>query len=212
MNNTTSTLSFLIIPKAEILATADYNLTASMYRKQEVMSNSKWEMVELGEVIKINFGQRITKSKSMGDIYPVYGGGGESFRTDNFNRENEIVIARFAMGENNVRYVECKIWMMDSGGTFEIVNEKKHLVSKKYVGISLLNMQEKILNCARGNAQKNLNNEQFYKLKIPLPPLSVQEEIVREIEGNQKMIDENKKLFSIFEGKIKEKIYKVFKG
>ena len=168
-------------------------------------------MVELGEVIKINFGQRITKSKSMGDIYPVYGGGGESFRTDNFNRENENVIARFAMGENNVRYVECKIWMMDSGGTFEIVNEKKHLVSKKYVGISLLNMQEKILNCARGNAQKNLNNEQFYKLKIPLPPLSVQEEIVREIEGNQKMIDENKKLISIFEGKIKETINKIYK-
>ena len=49
MNNTTSTLSYLIIPKAEILATADYNLTASRYRKQEVMHSSKWEMVELGE-------------------------------------------------------------------------------------------------------------------------------------------------------------------
>ena len=40
------------------------------------------EYKKLGEVIRPCFGERITKTKAKGTLYPVYGGGGESFRTD----------------------------------------------------------------------------------------------------------------------------------
>ena len=59
--------------------------------------------IALGEVIQIRFGERITKTKDLGTLFPVYGGGGESFRTDSHNRENEWVISRFAMSEKCVR-------------------------------------------------------------------------------------------------------------
>ncbi len=47
-------------------------------------------------------------------------------------------------------------------------------------------------------------------LKIPLPPISVQQEIVAQIEAEQEMVNVNKKLIVIFEQKIKDKISEVW--
>lgn len=47
----------------------------------------------IDELITLDFGTRITKSKDAGTIYPVYGGGGASFRTDNYNREDKYVVS-----------------------------------------------------------------------------------------------------------------------
>lgn len=52
------------------------------------------EFRALGNAIKLNFGTRITKMNDAGSIYPVYGGGGESFRTDRFNREDDRLHGR----------------------------------------------------------------------------------------------------------------------
>lgn len=155
---------------------------------EELKKKQKWEMVELGDVLNINFGERITKKNNLGTKYPVYGGGGESFRTDKFNRENEFVISRFAMAENCVRFVGEKFWMMDSGGTFSVKEKFENKLDKTFVGKVLTGKQEQIYSCARGNAQKNLNVEYFKQIKIPLPPLSVQKEIVEQIEVKQNAI------------------------
>ena len=100
---------------------------------------------ELGLVIRLNFGSRITKLENSGDLYPVYGGGGESFRTDNFNRENEYVVSRFAMSAKCVRLVQGRFWMLDSGFTFETVSSE---VNKEYVAYLLLAMQPEIYACS----------------------------------------------------------------
>lgn len=46
--------------------------------------------------------------------------------------------------------------------------------------------------------------------KIPLPPLKTQQKIVAEIEAEQQLVDNNKKLIEIFEQKIKAVINKVY--
>jgi len=47
-------------------------------------------------------------------------------------------------------------------------------------------------------------------LQIPLPPLSIQQEIVAQIEAEQEMVNANKKLIKIYEQKIKDKIGEVW--
>ncbi len=47
-------------------------------------------------------------------------------------------------------------------------------------------------------------------IQIPLPLLSVQKEIVVQIEAVQKMVNGNKKLIEIYEKKIKDKIGEVW--
>ncbi|MFA5696462.1 MAG: N-6 DNA methylase [Bacilli bacterium] len=184
------------VTKTKIAESGDYNLSGDRYRIATDYTNAKWPMVKLEEVIKINFGERITKNNQRGTKYPVYGGGGESFRTDNFNRENEYVIARFAMGENCVRFVNGQFWMMDSGGTFSINKEYENKLNKDFVGSILLSRQNDIFMCARGGAQKNLNTDHFYELEIPLPPLEVQEQIVKELDGYQHIITSAKQIVS----------------
>ena len=44
------------------------------------------EYVKLEDVIELNPGTRITKARNTGTMFPVYGGGGVSFYTDDSNR------------------------------------------------------------------------------------------------------------------------------
>ena len=53
------------------------------------MANKK-----LDDIANIDYGTRVVKSRDQGTIYPVYGGGGETFRMDKYNRENCVVISR----------------------------------------------------------------------------------------------------------------------
>ena len=179
-----------LVEKKKIAEGGDYSLSKDRYYSINTNSSSTaWELVELGRIIELRFGTRITKSNESGTKYPVYGGGGESFRTDEYNRENEYVISRFAMSENCVRFVAGQFWLLDSGGTFVIKPEFKYSVNKDYIGKILHGIQQSIFRCGRGGAQKNLNIEQFYEISIPIPPLVNQERIVAELDGYQKIID-----------------------
>lgn len=139
------------------------------------------EYKQLRAVIDIHFGERITKKDSLGTLFPVYGGGGESFRTDRYNREPQFVISRFAMSETCVRYAPEKFWLLDSGATYDVKDKDK--ADYKYVSHWLRQNQASIYACATQSAQRNLNTNQFLSLEIPLPPLPVQEEIVRILDS-----------------------------
>lgn len=55
-----------------------------------------------------------------------------------------------------------------------------------------------------------LNRNDAYRFKIPLPPLSVQKEIVADIEGYQKKIEEAKQFITEQDLRIQERIEKVW--
>lgn len=130
--------------------------------------------VALGDIIRLNFGTRITKKNDAGSLYPVYGGGGESFRTDAFNRENEWVISRFAMSANCVRRVSGQFWMLDSGFTFDVADAS---VDKNFVGQLLLSMQPIIFATSTQSAQKNIDVDGFKRLRVQLPSLETQRRV-----------------------------------
>lgn len=134
----------------------------------------------LAKLIQLNFGERITKLHNAGSLYPVYGGGGESFRTDEFNRQNEYVISRFAMSKECVRKVNGKFWLLDSGFTFNPLNDS---ISKDYIAYWLFNSQDHIFSCTSQGAQKNLNTKAFLAFRVPVPPFRIQEEIVRILDS-----------------------------
>ena len=56
------------------------------------------------------------------------------------------------------------------------------------IGYYLLHNQNIIYNCARGTAQKNLEIEKFKSIKIPIPSLERQKDIVKYCENNDKLI------------------------
>jgi type I restriction enzyme, S subunit len=157
------------------------------FKKTEIGEIPKeWDLVELGCVLKPNFGLRITQKNDAGEKYPVYGGGGISFHTDSFSREDEFVISRFAMSEECVRYVKEKFYMLDSGFTIEATDE----VPKEYLGIFLTINQDMIYSCGRGPAQKNLDINQFLRIPFPKPIKNEAEKIIQIYNNFTKMENE----------------------
>jgi type I restriction enzyme M protein len=71
---------------------------------------------------------------------------------------------------------------------------------KVIVGSSIFKSQ--IDRLITGAAQPNFGPAHLKKVQIPLPPSPVQKQIVTEIEDEQKIVNENKKLIEIFEKKI----------
>lgn len=61
-----------------------------------------------------------------------------------------------------------------------------------------------------GGAQPQFNANAIKQLVIPIPPLDVQKSIVKQARKEQKIIDANKKLISIFKQKITDKISEVW--
>ena len=152
----------------------------------EIYKNS--EVKTLGEVCSIDYGTRIVKGNNTGGEYPVYGSGRAMFSTNTFNREGyNILVGRFALSQECVRFVNEKIFLNDSGLT---VKPKKENLLHKYIGYYLLHNQSILYNLARGTAQKNLDVDEFKSIKIPIPSLENQEKVVAYYE---QMTDEYKK-------------------
>ena len=130
--------------------------------------------VKLGEVCEIKHGKRVTKKENLGTIYPVYGGGDDTFRTDNKNREGfTCKVSRFGISEHNcVQTIYGDYWLMDSGFTVKGISEK---TSDAYIYYWLTQSKELIYQCGRATAQMNMDMDTFRNLELPLPPLTEQQ-------------------------------------
>lgn len=135
----------------------------------------------IDELCNVEYGTRVVRKKDAGTIYPVYGGGGETFFLDTFNRENRVVVARFAMSEKCTRRVGGKFALNDSGLT---LSPKEFIaLSQDYLDYLVLSMNDQIYASARGTAQKNLDVPAFRQMEIffPVSP-ERQQEIVETLD------------------------------
>jgi type I restriction enzyme S subunit len=160
-----------------------YSLNYTEYMKDETEEVQYEEGVvvkTLDEVCCINYGTRIVKGNNTEGEYSVYGSGRAMFSTNTFNREGyNILIGRFALSLECVRFINEKIFLNDSGLS---IKPKTDILLHKYIGYYLLHNQSIIYNCARGTAQKNLEMDIFKLIKIPIPSLERQQEIIKYLD------------------------------
>jgi type I restriction enzyme S subunit len=129
--------------------------------------SEKFSTGKIDELCNVEYGTRVVRKKDAGTIYPVYGGGGETFFLDTFNRENRVVVARFAMSEKCTRRVHGKFALNDSGLT---LSPKVYTgISQDYLDYLMLSMNDLIYASARGTAQKNLDVPAFRQMEISFP-------------------------------------------
>jgi type I restriction enzyme S subunit len=137
----------------------------------------------IDELCNVEYGTRVVRKKDAGTIYPVYGGGGETFFLDTFNREDRVVIARFAMSEKCTRRVEGKFALNDSGLTLS--PRDPAILRQDYLDYFVLGMNDQIYASARGTAQKNLDVPAFRQMKISFPAsLQKQQDIVQKLDSS----------------------------
>jgi len=132
------------------------------------------ERVKIHEVCKISHGKRITKKENLGTVYPVYGGGDDTFKTDSKNRDGfTCKVSRFGISQHNcVQSIFGDYWLMDSGFTVSGITDKS---TDSYIYYWLLQNKDLVYQCGRATAQMNMDMDTFNNLDIPLPPLTEQQ-------------------------------------
>ncbi len=143
----------------------------------------------LGDVCKVNQGTYIKSDMKIHGEYPVYGGGNASYYINQYNREDEIIVAKDGVSADCVRYEKNKFFLNHHGWTIICKNE----ITKKYMFYYLQSIQSELLSIAKGTAQLGINQENFYKLKIPIPSIERQKEIVEYSEYNDTLIKQLEK-------------------
>ena len=140
----------------------------------------------LGEVCKFKNGKGIKKDKLVDGKYPVIGGGQKPMGMHNEYNANENVILCSSSGAyaGYISKYNTKVWASDC---FSIIPIDK-LVNNTFLYYLLKNMQKQIYKKQSGAAQPHIYSKDLQNLKIPIPSLERQKEIVEYCEKNDALI------------------------
>ncbi len=220
------------VARGRIGATGDFNLSAERYIETTTHSGSGWPTVNLGEVCKAiltgPFGTALHERDYVLDGIPVINpknivegsvakDGAKNVSVETRDRlqeftlrENDIVIGRRGeMGRCAVVTSEMNGWLCGTG-CFVIRLKDECDVRFAYLQISSPRVKAHLEMQAVGVTMMNLNQGILAALKIPLPPLEVQHQIVAEIEGYQRQITNLELEITKLKGKIAATVSKVW--
>ena len=202
--------------------------------KPIVKIDPDWEMVELGKVAKVKGGFAF-KSKEFVDegiqvikMGNVKMGWVDLEKSPAFMPVNRVPeFDDYLLGKGDILITmtgtENKT---DYGEVCMIQDDKQYLLNQRvgkiairsdniipdflYLAVSWQGYQNEIFKKATGVRQANISSRSLESIRIPLPPLFIQQEIVAQIQGEQEMVNGNKKLIEIYDQKIKDKISEVW--
>jgi len=164
------------------------------------------EWVELGEVCEVLDSKRkpVTKADRKQGKYPYYGATGIVDYVDDYIFDEKLILigedgAKWGVGEKTAFIAEGKYWVNNHAHVLR-PNRNKILDEILTAYINSIDLMSYIT----GVTVPKLNQEKMRSIKIPLPPLEVQKQLVAEMEEQEKIIEANKKLIGIMEQKIEE--------
>jgi len=188
-----------IVAKEKIIATGDYNLSGDRYKEVVSFVNQKWEMVELGEVLDYEQPTKyIVDSVNYDDKYkiPVLTAG-QTFILG-YTNENEgifpaekLPVIIFDDFTTAIKFVDFSFKVKSSA--MKILHAIEGKAEIKYLFHVMKNIK------CNHDTHKRYWISKYSKIKIPLPPLEVQKEIVEQIEVKQNAIDHAKAIIQNLE-------------
>jgi len=204
----------------EDIAEQDYILVGERYKEVTIV-NTDYPMIELGEICDLLAGNSAPQDKKFftNGKYPFF----RTADVGNVHLSDNLVEAKDYLnddGINGLKIFPRGTILLPKSGASTFLNHRailgvdgyvsSHLacivcdekkVNNKYLYRVLINIDAKSLTADQG--YPSLNIKQISSIKIPLPPLHIQEEIVKEIEGYQKIIDGAKQVVENYKPTIK---------
>ncbi|MCG2737760.1 MAG: restriction endonuclease subunit S [Candidatus Methanoperedenaceae archaeon] len=188
------------VARVKIAEGGDYNLSGERYKEVAHRLKSDYPMVEFDKVCSLEYGASLPEKERIAGEFPVVGSNGITGWHNKFLIEGPAIIVGRKGSAGEVAYIDKPCFPIDT--TYFVKINKNVEINFKYLYFILkeLNLTE----LKGGGAVPGLNRNDVYTTrKIPLPPLSVQQEIVAEIEGYQKIIDGARQVVENYKPKIK---------
>jgi type I restriction enzyme M protein len=175
------------------------------YFGEELRKLEDVEWVELGEVLSLEYGKPLKKSDRKEGEYPVFGSNGVVGYHHKYLVDGPFVIVGRKGTAGAIVYSEKNGFPIDT--TFYVQQKDKKESDLKFLFLLLESLNLGELNNQAG--VPGLNRNDAYKIKIPLPSLATQKQLVAKVEEEEKIIKANKKLIEIMERKIEKVIEEI---
>lgn len=224
-------LDCIVVEKETLLLNRDLMLSAERYRISE-LSNTEYPLVSLGNESLFNIESGGTPSTKIDE----YWGGSVKWvtlkdlpssdfitmLTDTQRKITEKGLSKSSaklLPPNSIfissratigRVAVTKDFMCTNQGFKNIVIKDFEKVNPNYIAFCLKSLENQLQDLSSGSTFKEFSKSDLAAIQIPLPPIEIQEQIVAEIEGYQKLIEEQKRLIEIYEQKIKDRISQVW--
>jgi type I restriction enzyme M protein len=200
----------LFVPKKKIAENGDYNLSGERYR-ESTAANHLFPLVPLGDATLFRVESGGTPKSEVED----YWNGGIPWATlvdlpaTDFISEistTKRTISKKGLKESSAKLIPANSVVVSTRATIgriainrvpiatnqgfkNVVIEDYERAVPEYIAIALTRLVPTMQAWATGGTFAEISKSKFCELQIPLPPLEVQNEIVAEIEGYQKVID-----------------------
>jgi len=151
------------------------------------------ESVKLGDYIILYTGEQLNKANmfKMGS-YPVINGGvSASGFVEAYNEQaNTITISQGGASAGYVNFIKVPFW---AGAHCFVIKPNSDNLNKRFLYHYIKGQEFFIQQCQQGAGIPSVNSDKIKKLLIPLPPLSIQQEIVSVLDSFTTLIDKMKK-------------------
>ncbi len=211
------------VEKSKIADSGDYNLSGDHYRVGTDYTNAKWPMVELGEVVEIYNGSTPKRTES------EYWENGNIpwFTIDDIRKQGQIItntqqkITEKGFKESSVKllpkystllcctasigecaYTEIDLTTNQQFNGLVVKKEYKEKLNAKYLFWCTTTFKDELERISGKATFGFVSVGALKKFKIPLPPLEIQEQIVTELDGYQKIINGAKQIVQNWKPKI----------
>lgn len=207
-----------LVEKEKIATNKDIVLSGERYVEGKV-SQTEFELVKIGDIFKTSSGGTPLRTKSeyyqngtiswlkSGEVAQGYIYHSEEFITEEGLKNssaklfpiNSVLVAMYGATagqvgilkfESTTNQAVCAIYPNEN-------------VIPEYLYVILKQQTQNFVALSGGGGQPNISQQIIKEFKIPLPPLEIQEQIVKEIEGYQKIIDGAKMVVDNYKPTIK---------
>ena len=168
----------LVEASLEGLRSKSYSLNYKQYLPQSAVEVEGFEMVKLGGIATITTGKNKTPDDKKGKLYPYYGTSGITGYTDHFLEDGEYILTARNGTIGNTFLIKGKSYPSDHMFTLRI-NEKCLL---KYLYYWMITNKKVMENLANVTTIPGITRASLLDIKIPIPSLERQQEIVQAID------------------------------
>lgn len=177
------------VPREKIAESDDYNLNGDRYKTPSIAESGNYPHVSIEKIAVVRKGSAITKNQinSGGSIPVVAGGQSPAYYHDVSNRDPDVItVSASGAYAGFVNYWTKPIFASDCS---TIQAKDENTVMNRYLYETLKYLQNDIYKLQTGGGQPHVYPKDIQTIKIPLPPIETQREIVAELDSYQKIID-----------------------
>jgi type I restriction enzyme S subunit len=181
----------------------DYSLFVNKYNKVEEEKIEGIEYKKLNECCLMENGRQLDKKDIVDGQYPVISGGVKPNGYHNqFNREENTISVACTGSVGFTQFNTSKIWLSQA---FSIKPKNNQLEEKYLYYYIKIKLEDYFPKLSKATAQPYIRISDIEEIKIPIPPLPIQQQIVEALDSIYDTIEGNNKLIKNYE-KIKKGI------